>query len=188
MLNPKLAARYAKSLIDLALETNQLEAIYADVLLVQQACKSNPELLRLLKSPIIKADKKLSILKAVFADKTTAITSMFLSLLVVKGRENLIDEVVNAFADQYRDIKGIFKVRLTTAAPVGANLQALLADKLKIAFPNINAIELEAKVDESLIGGYKLEAANTLIDASVAKGLNEVRKQFKGNEYIYSIQ
>ncbi|MBL7734507.1 MAG: F0F1 ATP synthase subunit delta, partial [Chitinophagaceae bacterium] len=58
MLNPRLAGRYAKSLIDLAVEKNQLEEAYKDMVFLQALCKSNPDFVALLKSPIISADKK----------------------------------------------------------------------------------------------------------------------------------
>jgi len=188
MLNPKLAARYAKSMIDLALQDNMLEEIFADMALIQSACKSNPELMRVLKSPIVKADKKEKILAAIFETKLSRHSFLFLGLLVRKGRENVLDEVVNAFAEQYRAIKGIVKVKLTTATAVTAELQDFLVSQLKITFPTVNSFELDVKVDAGLIGGYKLETDNVLVDVSIAKGLKAVSRQFKSNDYIYNIR
>ncbi|TAD85935.1 MAG: ATP synthase F1 subunit delta [Bacteroidetes bacterium] len=188
MLNPKLAARYAKSLIDLAQQDNLLEEVFADMTLIQRTCKNNPELVRVLKSPIIKADKKESILHAIFDASVTRHTALFIGLLARKGRENVLDEISNAFADQYRAIKGIVKVKLTTATPVTAELQGYLMAQLKTTFPDVNSFELDASIDEELIGGYKLETDNILVDVSIAKGLNAVSRQFKNNDYIYNIR
>ena len=58
MSNARLAGRYAKSLLDLALEQGQLETVYADMKYVQAVCKASAELVNLLRSPIIKADQK----------------------------------------------------------------------------------------------------------------------------------
>lgn len=58
MRNPRLATRYAKSLVDLAVEQGQLEQVYADMQWLQAVCKSSRDFTNLLRSPIIKADKK----------------------------------------------------------------------------------------------------------------------------------
>ena len=41
MPNPRLAARYAKSVLDLSVEKNQLEEVYADMQWLNRVCKSN---------------------------------------------------------------------------------------------------------------------------------------------------
>ena len=66
MLDSKVASRYAKSLIDLGLEKNALEDLMKDMSLVKDVCSENKELILLLKSPIIRSDKKATILKEVF--------------------------------------------------------------------------------------------------------------------------
>ena len=66
MNNPRLATRYAKSIIDLAIEKDQLDNIYADMKLILRICKSNPDFVIFLKSPIINTDKKQAVLKEVF--------------------------------------------------------------------------------------------------------------------------
>ena len=58
MQNPRLATRYAKSILDLAIEQNQLEAVYGDMKHIIGICKTNPDFVAMLKSPIIKGDKK----------------------------------------------------------------------------------------------------------------------------------
>jgi F-type H+-transporting ATPase subunit delta len=52
----------------------------------------------------------------------------------------------------------------------------------------IQNIELEAKVDDKIIGGFVLQTGDQLIDASVAYDLREIAKQFKNNEFIYNIR
>lgn len=56
MNNPRLAGRYAKSIVDLSIEQNQLEAVYADMKFIKTICKSNPDFVAVLRSPIIKGD------------------------------------------------------------------------------------------------------------------------------------
>ena len=52
----------------------------------------------------------------------------------------------------------------------------------------IQNIELETHVEDELIGGFKLEVGGTLVDATVLRDLNDVKKQFKNNEYIQQLR
>ena len=82
MNNPRLAGRYAKSLLDLATEQNQVDAVCADMKWIMSICKSNPDFVNLLRSPIIKADKKEKILAAVIGNKISSLSTAFNNLLI----------------------------------------------------------------------------------------------------------
>ncbi len=187
MQNPRLAGRYAKSIIDLAVEKDQLEVVYKDMLYLQSICKSSREFVSLLKSPVIKGDKKQQILDVVTKDKVSVLTASFNELMVKKGREESLPEIVNAFIDMYNNIKGIHKVKLTTAQPVSEELKQRIVDKFT-ATTSLQHIELEAAVNESLVGGFVLEFNNTLVDASILRDLKDIKKQFMDNSYIQKIR
>jgi len=187
MPNPRLAARYAKSLIDLALEKGQLEEVHNDMLFLQQAFKSSKELVVMIKSPVIKADKKEKVLDAIMAGKTSVITDTFSKLLLRKGREFYLPEIITAFIDQYKEYKGIHTVKLTTAVPVSEELKKSIVDKIK-ADRNLKNIELVTAVDESLSGGFILEVGDELVDGSIAFDLKNIKKQFQNNDFIYKIR
>lgn len=187
MPNPRLAARYAKSLIDLSLERGDIESVYSDMLFLQSVCKSSKDFVNLLKSPVIKGDQKQNVLNAVTDGRINVITSSFDKLLISKGREDVLPEIITAFIQQYKDYKGIFIVKLTTAAPVSEELKNAILDKIRNS-TSMKNIELITEVKESLIGGFVLETANELVDTSIAFELNNVRKQFQNNDYVYKIR
>jgi F-type H+-transporting ATPase subunit delta len=187
MQNPRLAGRYAKSIIDLATEKGQLDVVYNDMLFLQGICKSSREFVALLKSPIIKGDKKQQILNVVTKDQVGVLTASFNELMVSKGREEYLPEIVNAFIDMYNGIKGIHKVKLTTAQPVSEELKQSIVNKFA-ATTTLQHIELEAVVNEALVGGFVLEFNNTLIDASILRDLKDVKKQFMDNSYVHKIR
>lgn len=187
MKNPRLAGRYAKSLIDLAVEKNELEKVYADMQYLQAVCKVSKEFVGLLKSPIIPIDKKSGALKAVTNGKISELTTAFNQLLINKNREFYLPEIINAFIDQYNAIKGIHKVKLTTATPISEEMKASIVNKMK-SETKLQQIELETAVKEELIGGFVLEFNNNLVDASVQRDLRDVRKQFEKNVYVQQIR
>ncbi|HVW59125.1 MAG TPA: ATP synthase F1 subunit delta [Puia sp.] len=187
MPNPRLAARYAKSLIDLAIEKGRLEAVHDDMLFLRQAIRGSRELANLLKSPIINSDKKDKILDAITAGKVSTITATFNKLLLSKGRESYLPEIVTAFIDQYKEYKGIQTVKLTTAVPVTEEVKKAIMDKIS-ADRHLKNIELVTAVDESLIGGFVLEIGDELVDGSIAFDLKNIKKQFQNNDFIYKIR
>ncbi len=187
MPNPRLAARYAKSLVDLSIERNQLEVIYKDMQYLQAVCKNSREFVNLMRSPVVAADKKKAIVIAVTKGKVSELTDAFNVLLINKGRESDLPEVVEAFIDQYNEIKDIHKVKLTSAVELSNELKNTITEKVKAAY-QLGSIELEAKVDPKLIGGFVLEFNNNLVDASVLRDLKDIKKQFAKNTYVHNIR
>src|SRR5215471_6201543 len=117
--NPRLSARYAKAVLDLAIERNQLDTVYNDMLFLDAACRGSRDLVNLLRSPIIKADKKGKILEAITAGRVSDVTASFNRLLLAKEREAYLPEIAASFIEQYKEYKGIRTVKLTTATAVG---------------------------------------------------------------------
>jgi F-type H+-transporting ATPase subunit delta len=187
MLNPRLAGRYAKSLLTLAIERNQLETAYKDMEYLRSVSDVNREFVVVLKSPVINPEKKEAIIEAVTKGNISDLTSSFIKLLIRKGREMNLPEITSAFIDQYKVHKQIQTITLTTATPVSEEVKQQIIDKVK-SQTSIQNIELTTAVNEEIIGGFVLEIGNTLVDASIAYDLNVIRKQFLNNDFIYKIR
>ena len=186
MPNARLAGRYAKSILDLAIEQGQLEAVCADMKYIQAVCNASSEFVNMLRSPIIKADQKNSILSAVLQNKVGVLTNSFIVLLVKKGRESDLHEIANTFIEQYNAMKGIHQVTLTTAVEISADMKNSIEQKVK-SDNSFASVELTTKTDESLIGGFVLEFNNNLLDASISRDLKDIKKQFLKNEFVGKI-
>lgn len=183
MQNPRLASRYAKSLLDLAIEKNSLDATLRDMQQLHAICSASHEFDLMLRSPVIKGDKKMSILKAVLKDQSMSeLTMAFINLLVHKGREMFLSEIATAFINSYNELKHIKTVKLTTATPVSDAVKESIKAKVAGFMPG-DTMNLETKVDESLIGGFVLEIGDKLLDASVLKSLNDVRSRIIDHTY-----
>jgi len=186
MQNLRVTGRYAKALIDLAVEKNSLEQVHQDVLYLQQVYRASRDFVAVLRSPVISPDKKLRILEQVGAGRVGPLTSAFNALLVRKGRESQLTGIIEAFLEQYNRIMGIHTVKLTTASPVGEDVRGAIAGKIKgdLALENV---VLETGVNEALIGGFTLEFDGKMVDASIARELKDIQKQFTQNAYIQKI-
>ena len=153
MPNARLAGRYAKSILDLAIEQGQLEAVYTDMKYLQAVCNASSEFVNMLRSPIIKADQKNSILSAVLKNNVGVLTNSFIVLLVKKGRESDLHEIANTFIEQYNGMKGIHQVTLTTAVEISTDMKNAIADKSLI-------LPLEISVARQMIKAWYGENAD----------------------------
>ena len=187
MQNTRVASRYAKSLLDLAIERGQLEQVYNDMLYLQQLNKGSREFLNLLRSPVVKADAKIKAINAVTNGKISDLTKTFTTLLINKAREADLPEVITSFIQQYKQKKKINIVKLTTAVPVSDTVKQQLIDQVKKT-SGLQNIELEAIVDPDIIGGFVLQTGDKLIDASIAYDLKQVARQFENNDFIYKVR
>ncbi|HEX3935741.1 MAG TPA: ATP synthase F1 subunit delta, partial [Puia sp.] len=115
------------------------------------------------------------------------ITTAFIKLLLHKERESYLPEIASAFVDQYKTYKGIRTVKLTTAVAVDEDIKKAILEKVQTGH-NGQQIELDTVVREELIGGFILEVSDQMVDASIAYELNNIRKQFQNNDFIYKIR
>jgi len=183
MADSRVASRYVKSLLSLAVEQNAVEAVHNDMQLFDKVCLENRAFASMLKSPIIKHDKKKDILEAIFKGKVHALTLAILEMLTDKNREPLLPAIAHEFHNAYNEYKGIEKATVTTTIAVDAKLKGeieAIVKKLSIK----KQVELVEKIDKDLIGGFILNVGDRQIDASIKNRLKSLKVKFAENPYI----
>ena len=50
----------------------------------------------------------------------------------------------------------------------------------------MDKLDLISKVDPAIMGGFVIEVGDKLYDASIAHKLDQVRKEFAGNQFVKS--
>ncbi len=178
----RVASRYAKSLIDLAVEQNKLDRILEDVEAFKGASE-NRDFYLLLKSPIINGPKKNQIFKELFSGKFDELTMAFLDITVRKGRETQLVDIFEAFVAQYKTLRKITTVKLTTATQLNEASLAKIKEKLLASDTTDENVEIETAINPALLGGFVLEFDNKLYDASVAHKMQEMKKEFAKNTF-----
>ena len=174
-----VASRYAKSLLDLAVEKGQLEAVYTDMVQIKSICNDSREFITFLNSPIIKVDKKVTTLKALFDGKLNTITSDFLTLVAQKRRESVIPHMATSFIEQYKSQKNILTAVVTSAKGLDDVTKKQALDLIK---SQLNGeIELVEKIDSNVIGGFILKIGDKQLDKSVARQLSNLKKELTTN-------
>ncbi|MBS1652779.1 MAG: ATP synthase F1 subunit delta [Bacteroidetes bacterium] len=175
------ASRYAKSLLELSIEQKQLTETRADMRLLSLVCIQNKDFELLLKSPVIKTDKKISIFNSIFDGKVSKLSFQFFTLLAQKKREDLIPEIATSFEEQYKLHFNITTVKIESAVKIDEETKKqVLAIVKKQTSGEIDLVE---KTNSDLIGGFILTINDKQIDQSVKTKLAHLRKNFSENHY-----
>jgi len=182
MRQSRVTKRYAKSLIDLAINQNKLSVCFEDMLLISKSCHESKELQLLLKSPIIKTDKKLNVLKQIFIDKIDVLSMSFINIITSKKREFLLAAIAISFIELYKKHKKIETAIVTTANPLDEQLRTEIINFIKKH--GEKDVELTEIVDKNIIGGTIIRMGDKQLDASISTTINELKQTFNKNLYI----
>lgn len=180
-----VAGRYAKSLISLAQEQNALDAVHDDMLAFSKVCEESRDFKVLLNNPIVNHAKKLEILKAIFEKKVNGLTMAIFNIITRKNRESIMYDISKEFHNQYNAIKGVGKAKVVTSTTLDKSQLVTFEQLVEKAINK--KVELDAQVDEDLIGGFVLTVEDKQIDASVKSQINKLNNIFKDNPYISKI-
>ena len=169
-----IAQRYAKALFDLSVEMNVVEDVKSDMELILSVCSSNKDFMLMLKSPVIRHEKKISVIEKVFTNEISELSLRYLRIITRKKREKFISNIALEFISIYKKFKNIFVLHLESAEALSDDIRkkvvALLEDKTK------GTIELHEEVKKELIGGFVFSYDNNKYDASIAYQLKKMKK------------
>ena len=182
MKQSRVTIRYAKALFQLVIEQDTLEQSYRDMMLLDGVFAESKEFSLLLKSPIIKTDKKLKILEEIFGSKISKITMSFINIITTKKRESLLALIASSFITLYKTHNKIETATVITAAPLDEGLITEVINFIK-KYGDDN-VELTEKVDSTIIGGAIIRLGDKQLDASVSKSISELKQIFNKNLYI----
>ena len=85
----------------------------------------------LLKSPVIKTDKKIIIIEEVFSNKLSELTNGFIKIITSKKREAILDSVAKSFISLYKEKKNIISAKLVTATEIDNETREEVLDFIK---------------------------------------------------------
>lgn len=166
--------RYGQAFFTLAREHDVIETLQSDLERLIYLWEEEKDLKGLLYHPRITRDAKKEVLSRLGED-SHPLTANLLLLLADKGRLTLLPEIGQVFAELKDVHYNIMPVEVRVARPLPQDLEERLLQKLQKATGK--DIQLEVKVDQSIIGGMVLKVGDILIDGSLQRGLEKLREQ-----------
>lgn len=175
-----IATRYATALLKLVEETGSGEAVAAQVQAIEKALDEVPDFRRAVVDPAVSVVRKISLFEAALKDSMAQELRKFLELLIRNGRIGDVRLIFTTFINEYYRSRHIKRARLVVADSALLNLGSTLESRLRDLIEKQTGCRLilKTEVNPSLIGGFVFEVEDTVLDASVSRQLDIIRRQF----------
>ncbi|HAC15507.1 MAG TPA: hypothetical protein DCE78_06125 [Bacteroidetes bacterium] len=172
MSSTTAAKRYAKGLLQVGVESKQLDRILSDMLFIKSAMESEPKLDKVLNSPIVNDSKKKAILTELITGSVSETTIRLVDILAEKQRFGLLKRISTSFEKLYNVHAGILEIKIMTAF----DLDKTQLDQIvkAISTSTGKTIKHTVQVDKNLIGGLAIKYGDTVIDGSVRNKLEQL--------------
>ena len=171
-----ISRRYAKALLAYAKADGKEEMIYEEVKTLAANYANISGLRRAIENPVLDAEKKLDLLREASGGKNVSKELMRFFFFFLEGRrEKFLQFMTWSYIDLYREDKNILMGKLITAVP-SERLVRHIVDL--VGSRTHGDVELDARIDPDIIGGYIIELEGYRLDASVANQLKRVKQQF----------
>ncbi len=175
-MNRRIAARYARALMELAEEQKLIDKLADDLHDVETTIRDSRELKIFLASPVATPDQKLRILREIFGKRSLEITMRFMSLLVTKGRAEYVLATAEEFLRMLDARRNILRADIQSASKLTEEEKMLLMAKLERMTGK--RIRAEFGIDPALRGGFVARMGDEMVDASLKHQLEMLREQF----------
>jgi F-type H+-transporting ATPase subunit delta len=176
MKNLRVARRYAAALMKAAEDAGTVQAVAADLDVIAMFLRDSREFRLLSESPIISEARKSAIFRDLFGSRLSADTLLFLLLLIRKGRESDISEIIVQFRVLMNDRMGIVDVQVTSAVALAGEQEKALQHQLENY--TRKKVRMSIGVDTMLRGGLVIQIGDTVLNASVQHQLKRLRERF----------
>ncbi|MFC2079364.1 ATP synthase F1 subunit delta [Candidatus Bipolaricaulota bacterium] len=176
MRSQEIARRYAAALYQVSVEDTAVKEIELELASVAASASDEPEVRRFLAHPLVPREAKSKFLAAVFPEASGRMKN-FLELLVRNRRETYLDLIYEEYVDIRTAAEGKIQVAITTAQTLSDEDKGRLIERLEKALER--PVQLEERIDESMLGGARIEAAGRVMDGTIRARLRELRKQLE---------
>ena len=170
------ATRYARALFDVTRnERKDLQKTQSDLHGFATLVATNPALQRVLINPAIPAARKRGVVEQLLSSIGTVepVVAKMLLMLAERDRLAILSDLVDAFDSRVMDDQNVVRAEIVTAMALPAERVSALGDGLKQATGR--NVQLETRVDASLIGGAVARIGGTVYDGSITRQLERMR-------------
>lgn len=171
------AIRYARALFDVAQKEGDVQQVGRDIGEFAQLVASDETLARVLSNPAIPAPKKRGLVEALTsrAGTLSPIVVKLLALLADRDRLVLLPEIVRSYQNRLMEHAQVVRAEIVTAVAMPPDRLAALQQGL--AGATGRQVQLEPRVEPSIVGGAIARVGSTVYDGSVTTQLAKLKQQ-----------
>ncbi len=170
-----IAKKYATALFELAASEGLVEKYEQQVKAIYTALQDETDFMAVLKDYKITLEEKVSLTEKVFSENTMYPIVGLLVLLIKKGRQDSLLEVLDTFLDMVKKSSGIVKAVVISTLPLKSEQLQRVKEKLEASTKC--QIELETIIDKSIIAGLVIRVGDKVVDASIKGEMQTLKKQ-----------
>jgi len=174
-----LAGRYALALLDLADEDKSLDAVADDLRALRGIIGESEELRRVLRSPMFSREQQAGALAAILEKAELGETvRRFVQVLARNRRLFALPQIIDAYLSELARRRGEVTAHVTSAVALSEDQRQALVESLKSSAGG--KVQVDVKVDDSLIGGLIVKVGSRMIDNSLRSKLQRLQLAMKG--------
>ena len=164
---------YGDALFEIAVEENRMDSLMEEISMVQAVLNENSDFEKILMHPEIPKSKKLQVIEDVFKGKISDALTGFLRIVVTKGRYKDLPDIFAYFIARVKEYKKIGVAQVVSAVPVTDGQKQKIEKKL-LDTTHYETMEIDYKVDESLIGGLMIRIGDRVVDSTIKSKLGKL--------------
>jgi len=172
-----IAERYADALFESAKAEAQVESVQRALATLGRLLNEQPMLGELLSNPGIAPHQKLDVLSHAFVEGEPGLVRAFVHMVIARDRVDWLPGMIQAFADAMDEDHGRIRVVVRSTHPLPQ--QSLQRLRKGLEQRERKHVELASEVEPALLGGLQVQLGHRVIDASVRRHLEELRRQLK---------
>jgi F-type H+-transporting ATPase subunit delta len=174
-----VAVRYALALFSLAQDKRQTEAVAQSLATLDALIAESPDLQRLVRSPVFSAGDQIKALDPLLVRAgIDGIAANFVRLVATKRRLFALHDIIAAYRKLYDASRGVTRAKVTSATALSEQNLAALKEQLR-AVSGGREVDLDQKIDPSIIGGLIVRLGSRMVDGSLRAKLNAIRLAMK---------
>lgn len=177
----RIHQHYAKALFLLAHDLEQTDTVMQDMTTVEQVCRENHLLNKVMGNPTIREDRKRAIVEEIFTSHVSDISLVFLRFVVRRKRAVNLRGIAQAYQALYREANGIVVARVHTASDMSERLTERLRHEVE-QFTH-KTVEMECVTTDRMLGGFQLMFDTYLVDSRLQTRIDRMRREFSRNDY-----
>ena len=164
--------RYAKAVFELAQENNEIENLENEIKDLSNFYDTDSEFVNFIMNPTQSIENQLNVIKKISEImKFSKTLKNFLSLLVIKRRIFFFKKIMKSFLNLTAIKRGELSAKLISSKNLSnEELKEISSELSKVINSEIN---FDYKMDQSLIGGFKMQIGSLMIDTSIKNKLKK---------------
>jgi F-type H+-transporting ATPase subunit delta len=173
-----MAGRYATALFELARDEKAIDSVKADLDRFDLMLAESPDLTRLVRSPVFSAEQQGKALSAVLAlAGIGGLAAKFLAVVAANRRLFAARQILEDFRALVAGHKGEVTADVTLAQKPDDRQLAAIKDALRAVTGK--DVQVDVKVDPSIIGGLIVKLGSRMVDSSLRTKLNSIKHAMK---------